>query len=207
MTAPVAVAAERKIVAKKVENKAANKAAAGRHRAVSVPAKHSAPETAPPESPADRSPGKSPNSGGAAIKLPKQLPGVKRYRQVLAMEIVAGSVIIMSQINTNKTVSDILIQEAAFLLVFLILSSMTVAGSEIGRMSAALGGLILLGLALTRTKWITPPKASQGPGYYNNGQAPVPAPSVPVVPTIPRPPGWQGDWPPSGVTMLPPNSI
>lgn len=215
MTAPVAVAAERQIVKKQAAKHAENKAA-GKHRAMTSPAasnegrhhktseagRHRAPETAPPESPADRSPGKSLNSGGVA----KQLPGVKRYRQVLALEIVAGSVLIMGQINTSKTVNDILIQEAAFLIVFLILSGMTVAGSEIGRMSAALGGLIILSLALTRTKWISAPKASQGPGYYNNGQAPVPQPSPPVQ-VIPRPPGWQGDWPPSGVNPSPPNSI
>ena len=146
-----------------------------------------------------RSPASKPPAD-STLRLPKP---PKRYRQVLALEIVVGSACILYQIEDGTTVGKILTQEAAFLLVFFILSSLTTAGPELAKFSAIFGGLIVLGIVLTRKK-----NAASTP-QYNDGSTPIPQPSpgIPSDQIPPRPPGWQGDWPPSGVNVLPPGSV
>jgi len=78
---------------------------------------------------------------------------VVRYRQILALEVVVGSIIICvakpnSEREATAAVGGVMKQEAAFLMVMFVLSCITVIGPSAARVSAALGGLVVTTLAM-----------------------------------------------------------
>lgn len=92
-----------------------------------------------------------------AKKTGKALGGIGKggsdvhYRQLLAAEIVIGSLIILTQStdqNFKGNAHSILKQEAAFLVVFFFLAALGGAGKSSGRFAATLGGVICLTLLL-----------------------------------------------------------
>lgn len=143
------------------------------------------------------------------------MPGLRpakstvRYRQVLAFELVVGSIVILTQrnpeekgkTNADKQVSESIQQLVAFLLVMFILSAMTTAGPSAARFSATLGGVILLVLLTKNTDiWgkLVPPGFRQSeavgmPGVFpfpgtgpsnlfpHSADNPAPAPGLPPI--------------------------
>lgn len=98
-----------------------------------------------------------------------------RYRHILTAEIFIGAILILTDFsNKDLTSGDIpkeskafatkIEQFVAFLIVFFILSLMTTGGPSMARMSAALGGLVVLTIAVKQTdpiRRIVPPNAKQ----------------------------------------------
>lgn len=88
---------------------------------------------------------------------------VVRYRQVIAGEILVGSIVILLKPVDSSNDTDFaqsIEQLAAFLIAFFILSLMTSTGPSGARLSAALGGVIVLTLLLKNPntiKTIIPP--------------------------------------------------
>lgn len=144
MTAPIAGAVEKAAVAK-----AASKAA--KQAPVTTPNKRNAPDV--------RKTSMQKVNAAKVAKRGKQkfMPALRpakvtvRYRQMIAAEIIIGSIVILTQDTSDDPASSFsktLEQEAAFLLAFFFLAVLTGAGPSASRFSATLGGVLLLALLL-----------------------------------------------------------
>lgn len=80
---------------------------------------------------------------------PKQKPikSVVTYRHILSVEFFLGVFLILTTKNSSNTHS-VVMQAAAFIFIWIILFFGTTGGAQAARMCAALGGLVLLTLAM-----------------------------------------------------------
>jgi uncharacterized membrane protein len=219
MTLPVAA----EVAEKQVAKKAATKAVSQSNPPKSAPKKEvvKTTEKAAPKSVASRGSSKSKfsssvSTGRKITGIPKLKPAKStvRYRQVLAAEVIVGLIVILTEPGVNhqsKAVDKTVEQAAAFLITFFILAVMTNAGPSAARVSATLGGVIMLVLLMGQsdtlfTRFSFAGNKGKGIGY-NDGSQPLPEGNgLPPIPFQPRPPGWQGQWPPPGTVMIPPNA-
>lgn len=124
-------------------------------------------------------------AGAKRSFMPKLRPAKStvKYRQLLAMELLFAMILILTGVSdTTKTesFSQQAQQLAGLLIIFFILSAMTTAGPDAARVSAGIGGLILLTILVKqgnpldrfKPKPIDSPSSGAMPGDNNDPNHP-----------------------------------